>query len=57
MPLPWSSAQAGFNVARIVDTMRKVAACLQYLHGNGIVHGDVKQRNILLKHDGGCFLW
>ena len=44
-------------MARIVDTMRKVAACLQYLHGNGIVHGDVKQRNILLKHDGGCFLW
>ena len=39
------------------DAFIGLARGYRVVHGNGIVHGDVKQRNILLKHDGGCFLW
>src|SRR5436305_488561 len=35
-----------------VDVVAQVADALAYLHGNGIVHGDVKPGNILVPVDG-----
>lgn len=38
---------AGHNMAQIRDIVRGVSTCLAELHSFDIVHGDVKQRNIL----------
>lgn len=42
-PMPWSE---------VVDIGISVAAALEYAHGRGVVHGDVKPDNVLLTADG-----
>jgi serine/threonine protein kinase len=38
---------AGYNVDAVLNTFRCVLECVQALHAAGIVHGDLKQRNVL----------
>jgi serine/threonine protein kinase len=39
-------------VRRIVEVIRSVAAALDYMHSNGVLHGDVSLKNIVLEADG-----
>ena len=38
---------AGYDSNAVVATLRCVASCLNAIHCQGVVHGDIKQRNIL----------
>lgn len=38
----------------IFITLRDVARALRYLHECGVVHGDIKPANVLLKADPSC---
>lgn len=38
---------AGYDIAQIIRTFRDVVLCTQELHTSGIIHADLKQRNIL----------
>lgn len=38
---------AGYDTAQIISTFRDVVLCTQELHTCGIIHADLKQRNIL----------
>uniref|UniRef100_A0A061RVN9 Kinase-like protein n=1 Tax=Tetraselmis sp. GSL018 TaxID=582737 RepID=A0A061RVN9_9CHLO len=46
-------AAGGHDV--LLHTIREVANALQYLHELGIVHGDVKRENVLLKPSSGIY--
>ncbi len=41
-----------FGERRAMDITRQVAAALEYAHGQGVVHRDVKPDNIMLTRDG-----
>jgi serine/threonine-protein kinase len=45
-------ARHAFTLKGIAETLSKVAHALHHAHGQGVVHGDVVPRNILLKSDG-----
>ena len=47
---------AGVDSRAIVLAMRQVLQCLASLHAVGVVHGDVKQRNILRNASGAWML-
>lgn len=40
--------------ARVIAILRQVAAALAALYDRGLVHGDIKPANILLRHDRGA---
>lgn len=43
--------------AQILRVMRDIAAALDYAHGQGVIHRDVKPSNIMVTRDGGhCIL-
>jgi len=50
--LPSAGAGGGVNLAAILDTAIDVAAAMSHLHRRGVLHGDLKARNILLRSSG-----
>jgi eukaryotic-like serine/threonine-protein kinase len=51
-PLSELIGNDGLEPERVVDILRPVAAALDYAHGFGVVHRDVKPSNILIADDG-----
>ena len=47
---------AGLHVQNVVMAVKDVAAALDYAHGKGVVHRDVKPENILFKEQGAALL-
>ncbi|CAM6073660.1 unnamed protein product [Sphagnum tenellum] len=42
-----------FRQVVAIDIISQIAAGMAYLHDKGIVHGDLKASNVLIKHHGG----
>lgn len=51
-----SERVAGFDIPRVLNIGRQVLVHLNVLHGNGIVHGDVKPRNLLVSSNSNDLL-
>jgi serine/threonine protein kinase len=51
-PLDVAAAGRGHDPAFIAGVLEKVARALAYAHGRGVVHRDIKPRNILIDADG-----
>ena len=50
-------ADGGLRIASgVCDWLRPIARALDFLHGNDLIHRDVKPGNILFDADGGAFL-
>ncbi|CAG8522798.1 666_t:CDS:2 [Cetraspora pellucida] len=45
--------QKRFNEVEVAFVMREVLKGLEFLHGLGIIHRDIKAQNILISNDGG----
>ncbi len=55
-PLTHRVRPGGLPVDEVVRILTGIGGALDYLHGQGIVHRDVKPANIMLKDDGGAVL-
>ena len=46
--------EGGVQISEVLEVMRQLASAMDYIHGEGIVHRDVKADNILLAHADGA---
>lgn len=44
--------RGAFDVTRALDLIRQVAAALEYAHGKGVTHRDMKASNVLISSSG-----
>ena len=44
--------RGAFDITRALDLIRQVAAALEYAHGKGITHRDMKASNVLISSSG-----
>lgn len=48
----WVDEKGPFSISTACELVRQAAIGLQHAHESGVVHGDVKPRNLLLSNDG-----
>ena len=48
--------QGGLPESEVLRILRPIAAALDYAHGEGVVHRDVKPANIMIRKDGHPFI-
>ncbi|MBQ6008809.1 MAG: protein kinase, partial [Kiritimatiellae bacterium] len=47
-----SGPPGGLPEADVLRILRPIAAALDYAHGEGVVHRDVKPANVMIRKDG-----
>ncbi len=48
--------RAGLHIQNVLAVVKDIAVALEYAHGKGVVHGDVKPENILITEQGTAML-
>ena len=51
-----SNLRAGLHMQNVLRVVKEIAFALDYAHGKGVVHGDVKPENILFNAQGTALL-
>ncbi|GLT36726.1 hypothetical protein SLA2020_110860 [Shorea laevis] len=52
----WKPNQKNRPSVQLIRLMKEIVEVLEFLHSNGIVHGDLKPRKILIKKEGDILL-
>ena len=50
------SLKSGVHMQNVLTIVKEIASALDYAHGKGVVHGDVKPENILIREQGTSLL-
>ncbi|KAG6877905.1 hypothetical protein C0993_002387 [Termitomyces sp. T159_Od127] len=52
----WEEGRAGRHEGDLYRFMLEIAQGMEYLHGNGVLHGDLKAANVLVDDDVHCVI-
>ena len=52
----WGTGNGGLPEEEVIRILKPIAAALDYAHGEGVVHRDVKPANVMIRKDGHPFI-